>query len=112
MKEKACEKDGPNCGQCVRVLGVCEPNPAPVAVDKECIQDCLQQAPETNDCVMCVRIYATCFFGKGSTPEPIGKEENQADRVFDAVDTAVAEGLKERKDAPALPGGGTNTRRR
>jgi len=98
MSENPCKKGGSNCGQCVRVLGVCDPSPAPVAVDAECMKSCLKETENT--CVACVNIYAKCMFGRGSMPDPDVKSN---DGVFEAAEEVLQKQLSEQETAPALP---------
>ena len=87
---------GPNCGACVRVLGMCEPNPAPISVDPECMKECMKAGD--GSCVDCVEIYAKCTFGKGSQPAP-----GKPDSAFDAAEEIAKAQLVSNKDAPSVP---------
>lgn len=78
---------------------MCDPNPAPVAVDKECMVECFKKGDAAESCVECVKIIATCAFGKGSQP---GVGET-ADDAFAAVESVVDERLQQEKAAPGLP---------
>jgi len=87
---------GPNCGACVRVLGMCEPNPAPVSVDPVCMKECMKAGD--GSCVDCIEIYAKCLFGKGSQPAP-----GKPDTAFDAAEEIAKAQLVSNKDAPSVP---------
>ena len=56
----ACTKKAPSCGECVRVLATCEPNPPPVAVYPNCMRRCLREG--AGSCAHCVEVHAKCSF--------------------------------------------------